>query len=160
MLGLRFAALLGLVFWVGGLAALGAITAPAVFEVVGASGPGGRTLAGATFGEAFARFNTATYLCGALIVLSLAVRGLLGPRPSRFAIRVALATVMLGVSLYSGFVLIPRINAAQRTFATPSALPEHDARRAEFGRLHGLSSSLQLVPLVGGLALIFFELKD
>lgn len=160
MLALRFAALLGLVFWVGGLAALGAIMAPAVFDVLGATGPGGRALAGATFGEAFARFNTATYTCGAVIVVSLAIRGLLGPRPSRFGIRVAFATLMIAASLWSGFVLIPRIQAAQRTVATPSGLAADDGRRAEFGRLHGLSSSLQLVPLVGGLALIFLELKD
>jgi hypothetical protein len=57
-------------------------------------------------------------------------------------------------------VLVPRIQASQRTLGSASALPETDPRRVEFERLHGLSTSLQLVPLLGGLALIFFELKD
>jgi hypothetical protein len=41
----------------------------------------------------------------------------------------------------------------------PSSLSENDPRRVEFGRLHGLSSGLQLIPLLGGLALMFFELN-
>jgi len=42
----------------------------------------------------------------------------------------------------------------------PSTLAQSDPRRIEFGRLHGTSVSLQLVPLLGGLALLFWELKD
>jgi hypothetical protein len=42
----------------------------------------------------------------------------------------------------------------------PSSLPEDDSRRATFGRLHALSTALQLIPVLGGLALMFFELKD
>jgi hypothetical protein len=160
MLALRFAALLGLVFWVGGLAALGIVAAPAIFDVVGAGGASGRALAGATFGEAFARFNTASYISGAVVLLSLAIRGLLGPRPRHFAVRVFTVVVMLAATAWTGFVLIPRIQEAQRTFATPSHLPGQDPRRPDFGRLHGLASALQLVPLAGGLVLIFFELKD
>jgi hypothetical protein len=161
MLALRLAAVLGLVFWVGGLAVLGSIAAPALFEVVGASGTGGRALAGAAFGEIFARFHTATYVCAAVIIASLATRAVLGPRPRHFSIRMFISTVMVAASAWSGLVLIPRIQDAQRTLgSSPSALPAGDARRAEFDRLHGMSTSLQLVPLLGGLALIFFELKD
>ena len=53
--------------------------------------------------------------------------------------------------------LIPRIQQSQGTLG---ALSGTDPRRLEFARLHGLSTSLQMVPLVGGLALLFFELKD
>ena len=42
----------------------------------------------------------------------------------------------------------------------PSSLPGTDPRRIEFGRLHVLATSLQLLPLLGGLALIFWELKE
>ena len=42
----------------------------------------------------------------------------------------------------------------------PSSLPAGDPRRVEFGRLHGLSTGIQLVPLLGGLLLLFFEMKD
>jgi hypothetical protein len=161
MLALRLAAVLGLAFWVGGLAALGSIAAPALFDVLGAAGPGGRALAGAAFGETLSRFHTATYVCAAVIIGSLAVRGLLGPRPRFFSIRMLISTLMVAASAWSGLVLIPRIQDAQRASGpAPSVLPDNDPRRVEFARLHGMSASLQLVPLLGGLVLIFFELKD
>jgi len=160
MLALRFAAVLGLVFWVGGLAVLGIIGAPALFDVIGASGPDGRALAGAAFGETLARFQSATYVCAAVILASLTVRALLGPRPRYFLIRMLIAAAMTGTSLWSGFVLLPRMQQAQRTLGPSSASADANARRIEFNRLHAMSTSLQLVPLLGGLVLIFFELKD
>jgi hypothetical protein len=42
----------------------------------------------------------------------------------------------------------------------PSSLPPDDERRVAFARGHRLSTMLELVPLVGGLALLFWELKD
>ena len=161
MLALRFAAVLALVLWIGGLVALGAVAAPSAFDVLGARGGEGRALAGAVFGEALRRFHRVAYVCGAIVIVTLAVRAVLGPRPRRFALRVAVAVLMTGAAAWSGFVLIPRIAEAQRTLGvSPSALPETDPRRAEFTRLHGWSTSIQLVPLLGGLALLFYELKD
>lgn len=160
MLALRYAAVLALVFWTGGLAALGAIAAPAAFDVLGA-GPEGRALAGAVFGEALGRFHRAAYVCAAAVILSLGARGILGPRPRPFGIRVALAVAMTAATAWSGLVLGPRIQALQTIHGVaPSSLPGDDPRRVEFGRLHGLSTSLQLVPVLGGLVLLFFELKD
>jgi Domain of unknown function (DUF4149) len=160
MLALRYAAVLALVFWTGGLVVLGALAAPAVFDVLGARGPEGRVLAGAVFGEILERFHTAAYICGGVIAASLTIRAVLGPRPRRFAIRVLVAALMVGATVYSGLALLPRIEAARTGGLTPSLLPEGDPRRTEFGRLHGLSTSLQLVPVLGGLVLLLFELRD
>lgn len=79
MFALRYAALLMLVMWVGGLLALGAIAAPAIFDVLAAR-----------------QTDNARML----------------------------------------------------------------ARRVEFGRLHGLSTALELVPVLGGLMLIFWEIRE
>jgi hypothetical protein len=58
-------------------------------------------------------------------------------------------------------VLLPEIEEAQRAIGmSPALLPEGDVRRAAFGRLHAISSSLQLIPLLGGVALLFFDLRD
>ena len=161
MLALRFAAVLALVIWIGGLAVLGGLAAPATFDVLGARGGEGRMLAGAVVGETLRRFQTVSYACGAVLVASLAVRAVLGPRPRRFAIRMLTAVVMIAAGAYAGAVIAPRISQAQRTLGVaPSTLPDGDPRRAEFGRLHAVSVSLQLVPILGGLALLFFELKD
>ena len=162
MLGLRYVALLALVVWVGGLIALGGIAAPATFAVLGAQQiADGRLLAGATFGEILRRFTLVTYATGILLLGTLLVRAILGPRPRRFAWRAAVATLMLAATAYAGIVVTGQIHEVQRTMnVPPSSLPENDPRRIEFGRLHGLSTSLQLVPLLGGLALIYWELKE
>ena len=104
MLALRYAALLALVVWVGGLLALGAIAAPATFDVTAwRHTADGRVLAGAIFGETLRRFHLVSYAAGGLLLLTLLTRGILGPRPRRFAWRAALATVMLAASLVSEF---------------------------------------------------------
>jgi hypothetical protein len=161
MLALRFAAVLALALWTGGLVVVGAVAAPSIFDVLGARGAEGRVLAGAVVGALLERFTMIAYGCAAVVLLSLAVRGVLGPRPRRFAFRVAGLLLMVAVTAYSDAVLAPRIATMQRSIGTaPSALAETDPRRVEFGRLHGASVSLQLVSLLGGLALLFWELKD
>jgi hypothetical protein len=162
MRALRFAALLSIVVWVGGLIALGAIAAPAVFDVVAARQvPDGRLVSGAIFGEILNRFHRVAYACGVVLPVSLITRAVLGPRPRRFALRLAIAVLMLGATAYSGLVLTPRIEALQRSVGiAPSSLPEGDPRRVEFGRLHGMSSGIELVPVLGGLLLLVFEMRD
>lgn len=162
MFALRYAGLVALAVWVGGLIAVGGIGAPAIFDVVDARHvTDGRLLSGAIVGELLRRFQLVSYACGAVVIASLATRAVLGPRPRRFAWRLALATLMVGASLYSGLVVAGRVARMQQEIgAAPSSLPDGDPRRAAFGRLHGQSTALQFVPLLGGLALILLELTD
>ena len=118
-------------------------------------------LAGAVVGVLLERFTVIAYGCAAVVLVSLAVRAVLGPRPRRFAYRVAALLLMSAATVYAGAVLAPRIAAIQRSTATaPSALASADPRRVSSDELHGISVSLQLIPLLGGLALLFWELKD
>ena len=162
MLALRYAALLALVVWVGGSIALGAVAAPAVFEVAAARRlPDARLQAGAIFGEILRRFHHVGYISGAVLLLSLMARAALGPRPRRVAMRAGLALLMLAAVVYAGFVVSPRIERLQeRAGAAPSSLPADDPRRVAFARLHMQSIGVQMVPLLGGLLLLFFEMKD
>jgi hypothetical protein len=162
MVVLRYVALLALIVWVGGLVALGAIAAPATFDVMAARQiPDGRLLAGAIFGEVLHRFFLVTCGTAAVIFLSLVARRILGPRPRHVGIRAAILVVMAAASVYAGVVVAGRIERLQAAIGVaPSSLPADDPRRVEFGRLHATSSALQLVPLVGGLALVFWELKE
>jgi hypothetical protein len=121
----------------------------------------GRLIAGAIFGETLLRFHQLAYLCGGVLLLSLVARRILGPRPRRAGIRVAMASIMLASAMYSGLVVARRIQTLQREIGSaPSNLPASDPRRAEFGRLHATSTILLLVPILGSLALIWWELKD
>lgn len=162
MILLRFAAVLALVVWVGGLVALSGVAAPSAFEVMAARQvTDGRVLAGALFGEMLRRFTLISYAAGGLVLLTLVARRILGPRPHRFAWRAGLAALMLATTAYGSIAVASRIQQLQRGMAvSPSSLPIDDARRVEFGRLHGLSTALQLVPLLGGLALLFWEIKE
>ena len=162
MLVLRYAGLLALVLWVGGLTVLGAAAAPSVFQVLAARHVANdRLLAGAIFGEVLRRFHLLSYACGFVLLGTLVVRGIMGPRPIMFAARVGVAFVMLTATAYSGLIIAPEIARMQSAAsAAPSTLPEHDPRRVEFGRLHAMSTGIQLVPILGGLFLLFRELKD
>ncbi len=159
---LRYAGLVALTIWVGGLIALGGTAAPAIFDVLGGShGPGDRMLAGAIFGETLRRFHLLGYVCAAVLIATLTARGVLGPRPLRFAGRLAIAFAMGAAMLASGMVISPRIGRLQAAIGVaPSSLPAADFRRVTFGRLHAASTGLLFVPVLGGLLLLYREMKD
>ena len=164
MLALRFATLVAIAVWIGGLLALGAIAAPAIFDVVAARGiADARIVSGAIFGEILRRFHLVAYGCGAAVLATLVARAVLGPRPPRFALRLGIAGVMVAAALYAGLVLPHRIPARQRVSGasvSASSLAPGDPRRVEFGRLHGRSALVQFVPILGGLMLLFWERSE
>jgi Domain of unknown function (DUF4149) len=159
---LRFASLLALAAWTGGLAVLGGVGAPAIFAVLEALDPAhGRTTAGRVFGAVFERFQHVAWILGGLLVLSYIARAALGPRPRRFGLRLSAVTVMLGLSLASALWLAPRIDQIRDT--TPGQIadrPADDAARMAFGRLHGLANGFALLTILGGIWLIWIETKD
>jgi hypothetical protein len=159
---LRYIALLALALWVGGLVALGGLAAPATFDVMAARHiADGRVLAGAVFGEILRRFFVTSCAAAGVILLSLVVRRILGPKPRHFGFRAGILILMIVSTVYAGVTVAGRIAALQASMSVaPSSLPETDPRRIEFGRLHMTSTALQLVPLLGGLALIFWELRE
>jgi hypothetical protein len=159
---LRFLSLVALVLWLGGLAALAFVAAPTIFAVLESADPaGGRTLAGELFGAIFTRFQYLAWIAGGTVVGVLMLRAVLGPRPRPFALRLGLATVMLTVSLVGGLVIAPRIDAIRRDITgAVAALPDSDPRKAEFGRLHGLSNGLMALTLLTGAWMLWMEMKD
>jgi uncharacterized membrane protein len=159
MRALRYVYVLALVVWLGGMIMLGALVAPATFQVLQASAPEiGRALAGELFGVVLARFHYLAYGAGALLLISMAAMALLGPRPRAFAARCAIVAAMLGVALYSGIVVLGQINAIQREAGVlPSKLPAADARRVRFDELHTLSTRLMMVNVIAALVLLYWE---
>jgi len=159
---LRFASVALLALWIGGLAVLGGIGAPAIFSVLEAHDPvAGRTLGGAVFGEIFTRFQHLAWGIGVLLIASLGVRAALGPRPRRFWLRLWTLVAMLAISAVSALAIAPRIDALRE--ATPGAiasLPDADPRKIEFGRLHALSNGLMVFTLLAGTWLMWAEVRD
>jgi uncharacterized membrane protein len=162
MLALRYAYVLALVVWLGGMVVLGAIVAPTTFEVLQAGdATNGRAMAAETFGQILTRFHYVAYAAGAVLIISLLAMAVLGPRPRAFAVRLALATAMLLVACYSGFVVLKTIDAVQlEAGGLPSLLPTGDARRLRFDQLHTLSTRLMIANVVAGIILLYWEARD
>lgn len=159
---LRILSVLVLALWVGGAAVLGGVAAPTIFSSIEAHDPEtGRVLAGQVFGAVFARFQQLTWILGGLYVALMAARAALGPRPRRLAIRLWMIAAMLAASLSTGLVIAPRIDAIRSgTAGAVASLPDTDPRKAEFGRLHGLSNALMLFAIAGGIGLLWAETRD
>jgi uncharacterized membrane protein len=162
MLALRYVYVLALVVWLGGMVVLGAIVAPATFQVLQASAPSiGRALAGDLFGQVLARFHYVAYACGGIMLVSMVAMALLGPRPRAFAVRLAVISGMLLVAVYSGLIVLQTIDSIQlEAGRLPSLLPAGDARRIRFDELHQLSTRLMMANIAGALALVYWEARD
>ena len=167
---LRYAYVLALTLWLGGMIALGAVVAPALFSTLPLlDAQTGRALAGAAFGAILSRFHYVAYAAGAVLVVTLSAMAILGPRPRSFAVRTGIAALMLGVALYSGLIVLGEINGIQRevaagapagAFVLPSGLPASDARRIRFNDLHQLSTRLMMFNVVAALVLLVWEARE
>jgi uncharacterized membrane protein len=162
MLALRYVYVLALVMWLGGMIVLGTLVAPTTFQILQASVPAtGRELAGEVFGAIIARFHYVAYAAGGLLLLSLTAMAVLGPRPRGYAVRTGVILTTLGLSLYSGLVVLGQIDAIQRDVAGPvSRLSTDDARRGQFDQLHRLSERLMMLNMAGALLLLYWEARE
>lgn len=161
MLALRYVYVLALVIWLGGMVILGALVAPTTFQVLQSIEPStGRVLAGELFGVTIARFHYIAYGSGCLLLVTLMAMARLARRPAEYSVRGALVASMLTVALYSGFVVLSRIDTIQRDVSgLASSLPAGDARRLEFDALHLLSTRLMMLNIAGGLTLLYWEAR-
>ena len=173
---LRFAYVLALTLWLGSMITLGALIAPILFSTLGALDPeSGRALAAQTFAVILTRFHYVSYAAGAIMLIALAGMALLGPRPRSLAIRLSIVTLMLGVSTYSGLVVLREINGIQRALAAtappasdhrnvalplPSSLSAGDPRRERFDALHTLSTRLMMFNIGAALVLLAWEARE
>jgi hypothetical protein len=156
---LQFVYRLAITIWLGGMVVIGAVVAPALFRTLQAMSPTeGRALAGEAFEAVLGRFHLVAYVCGGIALTALVAMALLGPRPKHLAIRLAIVAGMLGLALYSGFVVLAEIDAIQQLVGTlPSRLSVGDARRLRFDELHVLATRLMSANIVAALALLGWD---
>jgi len=162
MFVLRYLYILALGVWLGGMVVAGLVAAPAVFAVLEAWNPDqGRVLAGQVFGGLLARMHPLLYAAAGVMLATLTIRRLLGPRPVAYGVRATIIAMMLGLALASGYGISPRVEAMQREIGgSVAALPDTDPRRASFYQLHGLSNLLLGATVVGALLLLFWESRE
>ena len=111
MIALRYLYVLALSIWFGGTINVGFVARAVPDQVL-------------------SRFFLVSYASGGILLLSLMAMGLLGPRPSGFAARSGVATVMFATTLFAG------------------------------RRLHALPPAALAVIVICGLALLFWEARD
>ena len=111
VVALRYVYVLALSIWFGGTVTIGSIASPAS-EMVRR------------------RFFFTSYVAGALVLTTLFGMALLGPRPSGFFARFAVAAAMLAITVYAGL------------------------------ELRSLTNNVLAPIAVGGLALLFWEARD
>ena len=127
MIVLRYLYIVALVVWVGGLVAAGGMVAPALFAVLPAeAGPEGRALAGAAFGEVLRRVLTVGEGAGVVMLVTMTVLRLLGPKPLTYGVRAVLLAAMLGASAYTAHVVLPEAEALRREMTLPSSAAADD----------------------------------
>jgi len=162
MIAVRYAALLALVVWLGGMIVLGLLVAPSTFRVLQVQDPAaGRVLAGALFGNILRQFYLLSYACAAVILLSLVAMKLVGPPPRAFLPRVAIVSGMLALALYAGVPVSRGIAQIQAQASGPmNQLPETDPRRVRFERLHATSTTLMTINIVLGLVLLYWYARE
>lgn len=152
--------IIAITVWVGGMAALALIAAPAIFQTASS-----REQAGRTFGLILKRFHPVMYACGAAILIAGLMRwaGAFNHRLRASEItRYAIAALMLGLALYSGLIISRKLD--QLRARMPSGVDrtsKADPRRVEFNRLHRISTTLMAFNLLLGFAMaVMFALEE
>lgn len=161
MIVLRYLYVVALIVWVGGLVAAGAMVAPALFAVLPAeAGVEGRALAGAAFGEVLRRVLTIGEVAGGVMLVTMTVLRLLGPKPLTYGVRAVLLALMLGTTGYTAHVILPEAEALRWEMKLPSSAAADDPRRARFDALHSLSTRLVMAATLAGLVVAAWEARE
>jgi uncharacterized membrane protein len=147
---LRFVMLLALVVWVGGIIFF-SVLAPNVFAVLPT-----RQLAGNVVNRMLPILHWMGLVSGIVFISSsmLYSRIMTGfARP--LAGRHILVLLMLLLTVISQFMIVPHMAALRSEMANIDIIPQDDARRVEFNRLHVWSSRLEQGVFLLGLATLF-----
>ena len=153
----RFFMLLSLVVWIGGIIFFAFVVAPTVFR------PGilpSHQLAGNVVNRSLSLLHGMAIACGIVfavtsMVNSVAVNGSAEP----FALRHLLVYLMIILTLISMFAVGAKMQVLRQQMVMIDEVPQDDARRVEFNRLHVWSTRLEGTVLVLGLALLYLTAR-
>ncbi len=152
---LRFLLIFTLGTWVGAGLFVTIVVAQAAFRVLPTP-----DLAGAVVGYTLTRLHLMGLVAGIVFLLATAALGSAAhlARPAAL-----LVVLMLALTAASEFGVTPRMVALRQQMVTEhgsiAATPREDAARRAFGKLHGVSASLELATLAAGLAALFLTVR-
>lgn len=150
---LRALRLLVMVAWVGGLGFFAFVVAPVAFHSL----PNAHE-AGLVVGGTLRELHWIGLVGGGLFCLATAWLWFWAEVPARvgFAIQLALTFVMLGVTAYSQFSILPAMEVDRAAAGgVVETAPLENEGRVDFERLHALSERLEGLVLLCGLGVVF-----
>ena len=154
---LRFAMLLALVVWLGGLIFFAFVVAPTVFS------PGllpTRHLAGEIVGRSLGALHWMGIVSGIVFLISSAVYNRMTVGSARpLAGRHLLIALMLLLTVISQFAISPKIHAIRAEAGVIDNIPLESPLRMEFDRLHVWSEKFEEAVFLLGLAALFLTAR-
>lgn len=148
---LRFLMLLSLVVWIGGLIFFAFVLAPTAFQVLPNT-----HLAGNVVGRALGKLHWLAIISGIVFLIS----SLLYSRVTQgsahvLAARHVLIVVMLALTLFSQYWIIPRMDTLRASVSDFAAVPLNDPARVQFDALHVWSTRVEGAVLLLGLVAVY-----
>ncbi len=134
--------------WTGGLLALGAVAAPAIFGAAPS-----RPVAGGVFGAILLRFDKVELVFAAAALLGAAALTLRSKR-RRPWLSLALSAVLAVLACLTAFGVHPAVVSERSRVGNFDALPDGDPSKARFDALHRTSVRLSGAKLLLGLLLL------
>jgi len=148
---LRFLMVLSLVVWIGGLIFFAFVLAPTAFQVLPNT-----HLAGNVVGRTLGKLHWIAIFSGVLfLITSLLYSYLTQGSAHVFAMRHVLICLMLGLTLFSQFWIIPRMDTLRASVSDFATVPLDSPARIQFDALHVWSTRVEGAVLLLGLVVVF-----
>ena len=148
---LRFLMFLSLVAWIGGLIFFAFVLAPTAFQVLPDT-----HLAGNVVGRALGKLHWIAIIAGIIFLLSsLLCSRLTDGTAHVFALRHVLIVLMLGLTLFSQFWIIPRMDSLRAQVGDFAKVTLDNPLRVQFDALHVWSTRVEGAVLLLGLVAIY-----
>jgi uncharacterized membrane protein len=148
---LRFVMVLSLVVWIGGLIFFAFVLAPTAFQVLPNT-----HLAGNVVGRALGKLHWIAIISGVIFLLtSLLYSRLTEGTMHVFAMRHVLLCLMLALTLFSQFWIIPRMDALRAQVGDFASVPLNNPGRVQFDALHVWSTRVEGAVLLLGLVAVY-----
>jgi uncharacterized membrane protein len=148
---LRFVMVLSLVVWIGGLLFFAFVLAPTAFQVLPDT-----HLAGNVVGRALGKLHWIAIVSGIVfLIASLLYSRLTDGTAHLFATRHILIVLMLGLTLFSQFWIIPRMDTLRASVGDFAKVTLDNPARVQFDALHAWSTRVEGAVLLLGLVAVF-----
>jgi len=150
---LRFLMLLSLVVWIGGLIFFAFVLAPTAFQILPNT-----HLAGNVVGRALSKLHWIAIVSGIVfLIASLLYSYITHGTAHAFALRHVLICLMLALTLFSQFWIIPRMETLRTSVGDFATVPLTDPARVQFDALHVWSTRVEGAVLLLGLVAVFLN---